>query len=289
MASIRHATGERIAAGELVLQFAEDLPDLVLDRPRFAPSAEPMQVLEELAVHIVDQVGPGERAIVVELAAGILGRRPAAPPMRSIQDGRVGAAGEVYLDRPLGLQVVQIFQEQEPAGLLDIVELGGAPGLFHRTSSMLRNVCSNTHALLPEAADPIGSSALLKRGVPPALGLAGPAALPPAAGEVMLDHLSGSWVAEAGRDTSPFSDTNRPAFIPKSPMTTTQRAPSVSRLGMGAIPLKWRKPFWLGFSSHFWPDAALRALRGWTTPGVRTRFVSLGALRLGLRSPPAAR
>jgi hypothetical protein len=52
---------ERIATGELVLQLAEDLADLVFDRVRIAAAAEGLEVREQLAIDIIDQVRTGER------------------------------------------------------------------------------------------------------------------------------------------------------------------------------------------------------------------------------------
>ena len=40
-------------------------------------------------------------------------------------------------------QILQVFQEEEPGGLLGVVEFGGAAGLFRRTSSMFLKACSN--------------------------------------------------------------------------------------------------------------------------------------------------
>jgi len=42
----------------------------------------------------------------------------------------VGAAGKLRLKRALLFQVIEIFEEEQPAGLLDVVELGGTARLF---------------------------------------------------------------------------------------------------------------------------------------------------------------
>jgi hypothetical protein len=121
---------QRVAAGELVLQLGEHLADLVFDGARFGPSTEPLKVGEQLAVDVVDEVRAGERAIVVELAGGVLGRGPVAPAMRRIDDRRVGLAGQFRLQRPFGFEVVEVLEKEQPAGLLDVVQLGGAARLL---------------------------------------------------------------------------------------------------------------------------------------------------------------
>lgn len=92
--------------------------------------AEALQIGEQLAVHIVDEIGPGLRAIVIEPALRVLRRGPASPAMALVDDRRVGAAGEVGVQRATFLQIVEIFEEEEPAGLLDIIEFGRAAGLL---------------------------------------------------------------------------------------------------------------------------------------------------------------
>jgi hypothetical protein len=58
---------QRIAALEAVLYLAEDFADLVFDGVRAGGAlAEALEVGEELAVHILDQVVAGQRVVMVE-------------------------------------------------------------------------------------------------------------------------------------------------------------------------------------------------------------------------------
>jgi len=50
--------------------------------------------------------------------------------MRLVDDERIGLAGQLGGHGLFLLQIVEIFEEQYPGGLLRIVELGGAARLF---------------------------------------------------------------------------------------------------------------------------------------------------------------
>jgi hypothetical protein len=97
---------------DLVLDLAEDLPDLVFDRVRPARLLlEAVQVGKELLVDEVAEVVAGQGRVVVELAVLVLGRGPAFPAVRLVEDVAVllpldrGLIGEVLL------QSVEAFQE----------------------------------------------------------------------------------------------------------------------------------------------------------------------------------
>jgi hypothetical protein len=101
---------ERIAAAELVLDLAEDLADLVLDRVRAGGAgAEALKVGEQLAIDIVDQVRAGQRPVMVERAIRLFGRGPDRPAVRVIDDVAVGSAMQLGFERTLLFQVVEIF------------------------------------------------------------------------------------------------------------------------------------------------------------------------------------
>ena len=68
----------------------------------------------------------------------------------------VGAAGKLRLKRALLFQVIEIFEEEQPAGLLDVVELGGTARLFPQDVVDIPEVCSNTRNPRGESA-PRGS------------------------------------------------------------------------------------------------------------------------------------
>ena len=120
-----------VAAGDLVLDLAEDLADLVFDGVRPAGLLlEAVQVGEQLLVDEVAQVVAGQRLVVVELAVLALGRGPAFPAIRLLEDVGVFLPVQRGLVGPVLLQPVEVFQEQQPRGLLGVVQFGRAAGLF---------------------------------------------------------------------------------------------------------------------------------------------------------------
>ena len=120
-----------VAALDLVLDLAEDLADLVLDRVRPAGLLlEAVQVGEELLVDEVAQVVAGQGLVVVELAVLALGRGPGLPAVGLVEDVGVLLALQRGLVGAVLLQPVEVLQEEQPGRLLGVVELGGAAGLF---------------------------------------------------------------------------------------------------------------------------------------------------------------
>ena len=104
-----------VAALELVLHLAEDLPDLVLDRVgRLGALLEAAQVREKLAVDEAAQIVAGHGRVVVQCAVGGLRRRPRLPAIRLVQDECVLAPLERGLVRLVLLDCVQVLQEQQP-------------------------------------------------------------------------------------------------------------------------------------------------------------------------------
>ena len=115
---------QAVAAGELVADLAEDLADLVLDRIRPGrPLAEALQVRKQLAVDELDQIGPGQRAVVVEFPVILLRRRPRRPAKPRLDDERIPLPDQLGLLRPLVLQIVQVLQKQHPRRLLRVIQL----------------------------------------------------------------------------------------------------------------------------------------------------------------------
>ena len=122
---------EVVAAGDLVLDLAEDLADLVLDGVRPAGLLlEAVQVGEQLLVDEVAQVVAGHRLVVVELAVLALGRGPDFPAILLFEDVGVFLPLQRRFVGSVLLQPVQVFQEQQPRGLLGVVQFGRAAGLF---------------------------------------------------------------------------------------------------------------------------------------------------------------
>lgn len=116
-----------VAALDAVLDLAEDLADLVLDRVRPAGLLlEAEEVREQLSVNKVAQVVARQGLVEVQPAAGVLGRGPALPAVGWVKDVAVRPALELGLDRAVLLQGVEVFQEQQPGGLLGVVQLAGA-------------------------------------------------------------------------------------------------------------------------------------------------------------------
>ena len=84
-----------VAALDLVLDLAEDLPNLVFDGVRAARLLlELVQVGKQLPVHEVAEVVPGQSFVVVEFAVLALGCSPAFPSVGRIENVGVFLAFE---------------------------------------------------------------------------------------------------------------------------------------------------------------------------------------------------
>ena len=122
---------EVVAAVNLVFDLAEDLADLVFDGVRPAGLLlEAVQVGEELLVDEVAEVVAGQGLVVVDLAVLALRRGPAFPAVGLVEDVGVFLPVQRGFVGPVLLQPVEVFQEQQPGGLLGVVEFGRAAGLF---------------------------------------------------------------------------------------------------------------------------------------------------------------
>ncbi len=120
-----------VAALNLVLNLAEDFADLVFDRGGAGRLLlEGVEIRKELRVHEVAQVVAGEGGIVVELTVFAFRCGPALPAIRLLEDEAVFLAVQLRFDRFILLKRIEIFQEEEPGRLLDVVEFGGAAGFF---------------------------------------------------------------------------------------------------------------------------------------------------------------
>ena len=114
-----------------VLNLPKNLADLVLNR--VGPGGlllKPVQVGEQLAIDEENQIVAGQRCVVVQLSLRILGRGPGAPAVRLLENVVVGFAIQRRLGGFVLLQSVEILQKQQPGGLLGVVQLAGATGIF---------------------------------------------------------------------------------------------------------------------------------------------------------------
>jgi hypothetical protein len=89
-----------------------------------------VQVGEELGVDELDEVVAGEGGVVVELAVLVLRRGPGFPAIGCVKDVAVFLAFEGGLGGLVVLQRVEVFQEEQPGGLLGVVELTGVAGVL---------------------------------------------------------------------------------------------------------------------------------------------------------------
>ena len=131
-----------VAALDLVFDFAEDFADFVLDSVRAAGLLlEAVKIGKELATDEVAEVITGLGFVVVhgwifrsanrEIGVpGGLGRGPFLPAVGLVEEKGVLFAVEGGFIGFVLLQCVEVFQEEEPGGLLGVVQLGGAAGLL---------------------------------------------------------------------------------------------------------------------------------------------------------------
>ena len=111
-----------VAGAKLVTQFSEDLADLVLDRTRaFGRLPEGREIGEQIAVDEGDQVVADQGFVMIEATFGRFGRSPIAPPEVGVDQRLVALASQFRPVPALGLEVVQILQEQDPGRLFHIV------------------------------------------------------------------------------------------------------------------------------------------------------------------------
>ena len=122
---------EVIAALNLVLDLAEDLPDLVFDGVR--PGRALLEAVEVGKERLVDEVA--EVIAPLERCCGrachpCLSARPSFPSGRACRGYRCRSSLQRRLIGEVLLEAVEVFQEQQPGRLLGIVELGRASCLL---------------------------------------------------------------------------------------------------------------------------------------------------------------
>lgn len=113
-----------IAALEFIADLGKDLPDLVLNGVRRSSSLpESPEIGKELAVHIVDQIIPGQGRIQISRPVRLFRSRPLGPAMLFLQDKAVFLPLQFRSQGPFLFQIIQVFKKEEPGGLLGIVQL----------------------------------------------------------------------------------------------------------------------------------------------------------------------
>ena len=119
-----------VAVGDLVADLAEDFTDLVLDRIWSARSIlESRQIGEQVVIDKLQQVIP-DLGILRQLTMAILRCGPAVPAIGLLQDRGSSATLQQGHGGAVVLQAIEVFEEQQPGGLLGVVELGAAAGLL---------------------------------------------------------------------------------------------------------------------------------------------------------------
>ncbi|HZV88589.1 MAG TPA: hypothetical protein VFF95_13650 [Candidatus Binatus sp.] len=126
---------EVVAGLNLVFDFAEDFADFVFDGVGFRAVLEPAEERKELIVDEVAEVVARESFVVVNLAvavraAGSFGSGPSFPAIGLLEEESVLFALELGFRGALLLERFEVLEEEEPGGLLGVVELGGAAGFL---------------------------------------------------------------------------------------------------------------------------------------------------------------
>ena len=133
-----------VPAGNFVLNLAEYLPDLVFQRIGSAgPLLEPLEVGEQLPINELEEVITGQGGIVVDLPILPLGSSPDVPAVLPIQKVGVSLPLQFRFRGAVLLRSVEIFQEEKPGRLFNVVEFSRTPGLFPEDVVDILKACSN--------------------------------------------------------------------------------------------------------------------------------------------------
>src|SRR6266568_18600 len=122
---------EVVAALDLVFDLAKDFANLVFDGVRPAGLLrKTVKIGKKLAADEVAKVVAGLCPVVVNLAILALGCGPLVPAVGLVEKEGVLFAVEGGFIGFVLLEGVEVFQEKEPGGLLGVVQLRSATGLF---------------------------------------------------------------------------------------------------------------------------------------------------------------
>ena len=120
-----------VAALDFVFDFAEDLADFVFDGVGAGGyQLEGLEVGEEFEVDEVAEVIAGFGAVVVDLAVVTLRGGPLLPAVGRVKDEGVGLAFEGGFVGFILFEAIEVLEEEQPRGLLRVVELAAAARLF---------------------------------------------------------------------------------------------------------------------------------------------------------------
>ena len=81
-------------------------------------------------VNEIHQVVAGQGFVVVNLAVAILRGRPGFPAEFRANDGLIGLTFKFRFGLPVLFEVIQVFEEKNPGGLLHIIQFAAAAGIF---------------------------------------------------------------------------------------------------------------------------------------------------------------
>ena len=118
---------EAIAAHQFVAEFGENETDFDLDGGiiRFSLS-QVLQIREEFAIHELYEVISYHSVMDVVFPGSGSRHSPGIPPVLFIQDWGIGPATQKSRHFVLFVQIIQVFQEEYPRGLLNIIQFAAA-------------------------------------------------------------------------------------------------------------------------------------------------------------------
>ena len=117
---------EVVAALDAVTDFGEDDTNLDFDGLRATCLTELAEVREEFSVDKVNQIVTNKGIGHVVLSGRVTGHCPIVPAVAFGNDGFVGLVLQFCCELTGFLKVVQIFEEQNPRGLLYVIKFAGA-------------------------------------------------------------------------------------------------------------------------------------------------------------------
>src|SRR5947208_9015965 len=116
-----------VTALNLVLNLAEDFADFVFDCVWTGCFLlEALEIGKELLINEVPEVVTGHRFVVIEFPVSRFRRGPLLPAIWLFENEVIFATIQLCLSRTILLQSVEVFQEEQPRSLLDVIQLGRA-------------------------------------------------------------------------------------------------------------------------------------------------------------------